>query len=107
MCTGPCALFPPPAEGFEVAIARVQQTIVERGVKQLRQPLPAICNLPLFKEICEIIFNFANNHEPLDDFVRGRVLRLIWGWPVRPARESQAFSQLGRLHLFISESLHL
>lgn len=30
-------------------------------------PLPKICNLPGVKELCEIIYGFANNHLPVED----------------------------------------
>eukprot|EP00049_Salpingoeca_infusionum_P003095 m.63425 g.63425 ORF g.63425 m.63425 type:complete len:251 (-) comp11949_c0_seq1:1415-2167(-) len=65
-CTGPCNLFPPPKEGMEVAVARATRHLVKSHPKPLKD-LPAICNLPVVKEICEIINNFGNNHFPIDD----------------------------------------
>lgn len=69
LCDGTCHLFPNPAEGQAVAVARVTRQIAAAGdTLPPLGSLPAICKLPGIKEICDIINNFAGNHNPLDDF---------------------------------------
>eukprot|EP00055_Hartaetosiga_balthica_P002540 m.4324 g.4324 ORF g.4324 m.4324 type:complete len:578 (+) comp2213_c0_seq1:258-1991(+) len=70
MCTGTCQLFPPPKEGLDAAVKRVQTHLDKRGLLSSTEKLsdlPEICKIPGIKYICEIINNFGNNHEPLDD----------------------------------------
>ncbi|EDQ91273.1 uncharacterized protein MONBRDRAFT_34989 [Monosiga brevicollis MX1] len=66
VCTGDCRLFPAPAEGMAQSVARARASL-PFGRLAAVQDLPAICDLPLLKDVCDIIYNWANNHEPLDD----------------------------------------
>eukprot|EP00051_Salpingoeca_urceolata_P006995 m.92633 g.92633 ORF g.92633 m.92633 type:complete len:570 (+) comp15071_c0_seq6:2503-4212(+) len=66
-CSGPyaqCRLFPNPTASV---VARRPSAHALRQAAKATSPLPKFCELPVFKEICDIIYGFANNHEPLDD----------------------------------------
>lgn len=65
LCSGQCHLFPEPKGGLAAAVAQAHK--ISRVEHLLRRDLPAICNIPGIKELCELIYNFANNHDPLDD----------------------------------------
>eukprot|EP00035_Acanthoeca_spectabilis_P000993 m.76768 g.76768 ORF g.76768 m.76768 type:complete len:578 (-) comp10553_c0_seq2:4106-5839(-) len=78
LCAGGCSLFPPPPEGVlsRVVIARtgslLKGTLDRHGVAPRTAPptppgLPKICRLPGVRELCDIIYGFANNHLPLVD----------------------------------------
>ena len=64
-CSGQCHLFPAPKEGLAAAAERAHATL--GGRLRFVRDLPKICNVPGIKELCNIINNFANNHDPIDD----------------------------------------
>ena len=66
-CTGTCQLFPNATATFEEDVVRARSSVHVRALPPKVNALPAICNLPGVKELCDVIFNFANNHLPIDD----------------------------------------
>ena len=84
LCTGNCTLFPPPTEGVlaAAAAARVGSDLPDRirhalgtaaaaaaaaGAPPPPPGLPKICDLPGVRALCDMIYGFANNHDPLED----------------------------------------
>lgn len=67
ICKGTCHLFPEPSIGISAAVGRAKALIAKKLPLGLRGDLPAICDLPGVKKICDIIYGFANDHLPLDD----------------------------------------
>lgn len=83
LCSGQCHLFPAPRAGLPAAIERARHVVAVRGapVHLVAQPrvsddLPKICNLPGVKVLCDLINNFANNHFPVDDLDKVRLV--VW-----------------------------
>eukprot|EP00730_Choanoeca_flexa_P011958 TRINITY_DN2975_c0_g1_i1.p1 TRINITY_DN2975_c0_g1~~TRINITY_DN2975_c0_g1_i1.p1 ORF type:complete len:580 (+),score=155.55 TRINITY_DN2975_c0_g1_i1:31-1740(+) len=63
VCNGSCSLFPPPKDGFDAALQRLNK---QHSMLAMMAP-PDICNWPIIARICKAINNFGNMHEPLDD----------------------------------------
>ena len=65
-----CHLFPLPAH-HERRIAHASERTRAlrrgRGASAVAGPLPSFCNNPFLKDICTYIFDFGNDHLPLED----------------------------------------
>jgi acyloxyacyl hydrolase len=71
LCDGTCRLFPAPTGGVQATAELARARLSGLAQAGLRfndgDNLPAICNHPEIKPICDLINNFASNHEPIDD----------------------------------------